>query len=243
MNQRFENSFWYIKNCSLFSQLLASDIVELDSQSRVRKLNKGGSVYVARQYGDALLLVAEGRVKICHASADGKQTSLGFVDAGEVFGESTIFGDATHGEYVEATETTTLVLIQKEAFERVLARHPNLALGISRLIGKRCQQIERRLRNFLFHSNRERVTYLLLELCERYGMWTDEGVLLEINLSHQDMSSMIGCTRETVNVILGQMQRETLLEIARKRIVITDLPRLAAEVKEPAPEINTPAGS
>ena len=71
------DSFWYIKNCNLFSQLSASDIAELESQSRMRKLKKGDPVYLPHEEADGVLLVVQGRVKICHATPDGKQSILG----------------------------------------------------------------------------------------------------------------------------------------------------------------------
>ena len=86
-------------------------------------------------------------------------------------------------------------------------------------------------------SNRERVIHLLIELCEKYGRRSDSGITLDIRLSHQEMASIIGSTRETVTVVLGQLQKESLIQIARRRVVILDLRRLAEAVNEKAPEI------
>jgi CRP-like cAMP-binding protein len=109
------------------------------------------------------------------------------------------------------------------------------------LIGSRRQRVEKRLRNLLFRSNRERVIHLLLELCEKYGQMTDDGIALNIRLSHQEMACIIGSTRETVTVVLGQLQKENFLRISRRRVIITDLDRLASEVNEPAPTMKLPA--
>lgn len=231
------DSFWYIKNCDLFSQLSASDIADLESQSKVRKLKKGDPVYLPTEQADGVLLVAQGRVKVCHATPDGKQSILGFVDVGEIFGELSILGSSRRDEYVEATEKATLVLLPKDAINRVLRKYPELVLGVTKLIGMRRQRVEKRLRNLLFRSNRERVIHLLIELCEKYGRRADSGITLDIRLSHQEMASIIGSTRETVTVVLGQLQKESLIQIARRRVVILDLHRLSTEVNEPTPEI------
>jgi hypothetical protein len=55
------------------------------------------------------------------------------------------------------------------------------------------------------------------------------------------MACIIGSTRETVTVVLGQLQKENFLRISRRRVIITDLDRLASEVNEPAPTMNLPA--
>lgn len=231
------DSFWYIKNCNLFSQLSASDVAELESQSRMRKLKKGEPVYLPNEQADGVLLVAQGRVKICHATPDGKQSILGFIDSGEIFGELALLGGERRDEYVEATEKTTLVLLPKQALESAIRKYPDIVLGVSKLIGTRRQRIEKRLRNLLFRSNRERVIHLLLELCEKYGELSEEGISLNIRLSHQEMACIIGSTRETVTVVLGQLQKENLLKISRRRVTITDLDRLASEVNEVPPQV------
>ncbi len=233
------DSFWYIKNCNLFSQLSASDIADLEAQSQLRKLKKGDPVYLPTEQADGVLLIAQGRVKVCHATPDGKQSILGFLDVGEIFGELSILGNERRDEYVEAAEKTTLVLLPKEAITAVLRKYPELVLGITKLIGVRRQRVEKRLRNLLFRSNRERVIHLIIELCEKYGRQTEAGITLEIRLSHQEMASIIGSTRETVTVVLGQLQKEELIQIARRRVVILDLQRLAIAVNESAPEVQS----
>ncbi len=230
------DSFWYIKNCDLFSKLAPNDIAHLESQSRMRVLKRGETVYLPHQEADGVILVAQGRVKICHATPDGKQSILGFVDEGEIFGELALVGGEHRDEYVETTEKSTLVLIPKLALQKVFQRHPEIVIGVTKLIGLRRQRIQRRLRNLLFRSNRERVIHLLMELAEKYAEpASSEGYFLNIRLSHQEMACVIGSTRETVTVVLGQLQKEGLLVISRRKILINDLAKLAREVNESAP--------
>ena len=99
---------------------------------------------------------------------------------------------------------------------------------MTKLIGLRRKKIERRLRNLLFRSNRDRLGHLLLELTEQYGKPVVDGVLLDIKLSHQELASIIGVTRETVTTLLGEMQLEGLLKISRQKVVIRNLQRLSA---------------
>ena len=109
--------------------------------------------------------------------------------------------------------------------------YPNISLGITKLIGFRRLRIERRLKSLLFHSNRDRLVHLLLELAEQYGTQHADGVLLGIRLSHQDLASIIGSTRETVTVLLGKLQGEKKIKVGRRRIVITQPRELAESVQ------------
>ena len=122
--------------------------------------------------------------------------------------------------------------------QAIIQKYPRIVLGITKLIGMRRQKVERRLKNLLFRSNRERVIHLLLELSEKYGEQHPSGISLMIRLSHQEMAGVIGSTRETVTVVLGQLQSEKLIEISRRKIIITDLQKLAHEVNEVVPKIS-----
>ena len=84
--------------------------------------------------------------------------------------------------------------------------------------------------HLLFHSNRQRLVHLLLELANDYGRPSPEGVELGVRLSHQDLANIIGSTRETVTVTLGQLQAEGRLRVGRKRIILTDVEGLAGSL-------------
>ena len=101
----------------------------------------------------------------------------------------------------------------------------------------RRQRIERRLRNLLFQSNRKRLIHLLLELVERYGLLVPDGVKINIKLTHLEMANVIGSTRETVTVVLGQLQDEGLIQVERRQITICQPEKLAAEVDEKIPTL------
>ncbi len=232
------DSYWYIKNCDLFSQVSAEDVAWLESKSRMRKVKRGEAVYLPDDACDDILLVAAGRVKICHATPGGKQSIIGFVDSGEIFGELALLdSDANRDGIAEAAEKSIVVAIPKNELLAIVQKYPSIVLGVTKLIGLRRQRVERRLRNLLFRSNRERVIHLLLELSEKYGRRTASEIELQIRLSHQEMASIIGSTRETVTVVLGQLQAEGLLSISRRRIFLISLEKLAGEVNEPTPQL------
>ena len=93
------------------------------------------------------------------------------------------------------------------------------------------------MKNLLFLSNRERLTHLLLELAEQYGAKVDGAVRLSIKLSHQDLASIIGSTRETVTVVLGDLQAEGLVSVGRRRITLLETNKLAETVQRDAPKL------
>ncbi|MGE3239501.1 MAG: Crp/Fnr family transcriptional regulator [Pirellulales bacterium] len=230
------DQIWYVKNCRLFDQLSDGQFAQLERSARIRRFPKGATIYLPSDAGSGVFLLADGRVKLCSITPDGKQAILAFIEPGELFGELAILGESEREEHAEAMAASTLVLLPGDALERLMNESAALALGVTKLIGLRRKRIERRLKSLLFRSNRDRLIHLLLDLSGQYGKQDKDGILLAIPLSHQDLASIIGATRETVTTLLGELQLERLLKVARQRLVIRDLGRLAkcVQMRPPA---------
>ncbi len=119
-----------------------------------------------------------------------------------------------------------------------MAEHPNLSLHVTKLMGLSLRRFERRLKSLLFRSNRERVVHLLFDLAEKYGRYGKDGaIIIGIRLSHQELANIIGSTRETVTLVLGELQEEGAIAVSRKEIVLNQVGRLADMIEAPIPNI------
>lgn len=232
-----EEKLWYLKSSDLFEQLSADEITRVESRSRMQTFPRKGLVYLPSDSSDAVFLLTRGRIRLYHITAEGKETVLAFIEPGEIFGELSLLNPGRREEFAEAMTPSTVVMIPGEVLRSLMEIHPALTIQLTRLMGLRRKRIERRLKSLLFRSNRERLVYLLLELAGRYGERTGDGLALGIRLSHQELSSVIGSTRETVTVLLGELQLEGSLIIKRRQIILTNLKQLAASLDETPPEV------
>ena len=228
---------WHLKQCDLFQHLAPDELRLLESRCRIRKVPRGSPIYLPADDADGVLLVTSGRVKICGFSVDGRQSILAFIEPGELFGELAVLDESARDEYAEAVEASSVILIPADEIRRLMAAHAEVSLGVTKLVGLRRRRIERRLKYLLFRSNRERLIHLLLELAEQYGFETADGIALRIKLSHQDLANIIGSTRETVTVVLGELQNEGSLRLGRRKIVLRDVNRLARIVSTTPPQL------
>jgi CRP/FNR family cyclic AMP-dependent transcriptional regulator len=237
-----DEKFWYLKNCSLFECLSDEHVRRLEGRAKARTFKRGALVYVPSDQGDCVLLLASGRVKIFHNTQDGKQAVLALIDPGELFGELAIatIEEGQREEHAETMEASTVVLIPADDIKRLAAEHPGLSVGITKLMGLSRRRVERRLKSLLFCSNRERLVHLLFDLAEKYGRYTKEGgISLGIHLSHQELASIIGSTRETVTLVLGELQAEGSISISRREILLNQVGRLAEMIEMPIPKLKS----
>ena len=232
-----DEKFWYLKNCPLFERLSEEQVRQLESVSLARTFPKGNLVYMPADAGESVFLLTSGRVKLYHITSEGKQAVLALIEPGELFGELAVFDGGEREEFAQTMASSTVIKIPRVEVQQLMESHPNVALGITKLMGFRRRRIERRLKSLLFRSNRERLVHLLIELADKYGTRTDDGVRLGIKLSHQDLASIIGSTRETVTVVLGELQNEGSVLIQRRQIVLKRMEHLAASIEVSSPQV------
>ncbi len=240
-----DEKFWFLKQCQLFERLTPQQVSRLEATARARNFSRGSLIYMPADASDSVFLVTAGRVKLYHITGEGKQALLALIDPGELFGELAVVDESQREEFAEAMEASHVIKLPRDELQRLMQEHPDVALGVTKLMGLRRQRVERRLKSLLFRSNRERLIHLLLELAEKYGRRGPEGVALSIKLSHQELASIIGSTRETVTVVLGELQNEGRVIIKRRQIVLKQMEDLGRmiDVEPPILPVSTTPGN
>jgi len=231
---------WFLKRCDLFERLTPDEAAHLERRAVMRTFKRGNIIYFPDDPGRSILVLLRGRVKIKSLTVQGKETILAFIDEGEIFGELALVDSEPRHEYAEAVESAQVLVIPSEDVQWLLERRPDVALSVTKLLGLRRRRIENRLRNILFCSVRERIIHLLLELVESHGRQVREGWEIGLPLSHQDLANLIGATRETVSLGLGQLQVERSIRVSRRRITVVNRGRLECEVRGSSGHVAAP---
>ena len=223
------NKLWYLKRCDLFERLTPEQDEQLEGRAVMRRFTKGGVIYLPSEMARSVLVLASGRVKIKGLTPDGKEFIYAFIEPGEIFGELALVDESPREEFAEALETCEVLAIARDELFALMAAQPEVSLGITKLLGLRRRRIEMRLRNIMFRSNRQRVLGVLLELLDSYGERSGPNWQIRLRLSHQELASLIGAMRETVTIVLGQLQLEGFIRVKCRCITVLDRDRLAAE--------------
>lgn len=221
------SSFWFLKSCILFEKIPDVELGRLENVCRQKEFSKKEIIYAPPDEANSVFVVARGRIRLYHLTSDGKESVLTFIDPGEIFGELSVLEGGRHEEFAEAMEQSLVVRIPIGVLDEILERHPDISLKLTRLIGLRRRNIERRLKSLLFRSNRERLLHLLLELAEKYGKSSQLGMTIGIRLSQQEYASIIGSTRESVTLLMKEFETEGILLVERREVILRDPKHLA----------------
>ena len=170
-------------------------------------------------------LVVRGMVKLTALSINGDEMLLGLAGPNEPFGDPL--------SNVEAYEATTLCdtdLLCLTCDE--ISREPHLAMALLQGMGVRYRQSESMLALLGLRRVEDRVRGFLELLANDYGQPCEEGLRLDIKLTHQELASALSTTRVTVTRVLGVLRDEGWLQIdGKRRLVISHLPASTARVR------------
>ncbi len=224
-----------VVHCELLNQLGPEQARSMLWSARSRRMPARTAVFVPGERSESLYILVSGTVKISHLTSDGKELILAIVEPGAIFGEESVVGVGRRDVLAMTLEPCEVLIVPASEFRRCLDNHPAAAQSFARLMVERRRRIEERLKHIIYLPQRERLVHALLDLLELFGEPCSHAIQLRVRLTHQEWAALIGATRETVTSILLELRAEGLLAVGRRRLVLTDVARLAALVGRKPP--------
>jgi CRP-like cAMP-binding protein len=204
---------WYLKNVNLFHGISDAEMRMVEERTVMREIRRKEVLYLPGDAGDRIYLLKRGVVKISTLTDDGKEIILALLRKGEVFGEESVLEDAPRDHMAEAYEDALICVVTRQDFMGILRAHPEMAFKVTKLVGFRLRTLRNRVEGLLFKGAPARLAQTLLDLARDHGVKDDHGVLLPLRLSQQDLASLIGVTRESVNLALADFSARGLVEL------------------------------
>ncbi len=209
-----------LKKISLFKNLDDQDLQSLLSLFISRRYNRGE--LILRQYskGDALFLIIKGRVKVVLYGENGKEIVLSILNANDFFGEMSLLDGKPRSANVMAAEESTILVLERKVFKSHLLQHPLITLSLLEKLCKRLRQADEKIGNLVLLDVYGRVGHILLQMARDHGKPIMGGVLIENRPTHQEISAMVGSSRETVSRALKDLAQKGHITISGKNIII-----------------------
>jgi CRP-like cAMP-binding protein len=188
--------------------------------ARVRRLPKDLRIFNQGDDGVRAHAIVEGGVRIAQSGSDGAQVVIRFIGPGEMFGTVSLF---TNGRYpadaIALAETLEASWSEAELLE-LMGRHPQIAINVIRIIGKRLQEVQDRVRELATQRAERRVAHVVLRLARQAGQSTVNGTAIEFPLRRKDVADIAGTTLHTASRILTGWEKAGLLTSHNQRLTI-----------------------
>ena len=210
----------YFKQVSFFADLPEDEIQALSSATKRRTFRAGEVIFHRDDPGQVLYMIKEGKVKICIISPDGQEVSLTVFGKGEVFGEFALLDGLPRSADAVALEKVECYTLQRSDFQNAILKNPKIAILVLEALSKRLRNTNNMVEDLIFLDVYGRVAKKLLELADAHGVKTEEGVVIDVRLTQQELASMVGASRESVNKVLGYFTDKNFISTDKHRITI-----------------------
>lgn len=176
-----------------------------------------------------IFYIKTGYVRQYLISHDGKELTTIIYKSADLFPIKWAVINSPIKSYFETLTTVELCKAPKEAFLGFLRSDPDVFLKLTSRIVNRLSAVLERLEYLAFGNAYQKVISILLILAERFGKQNKKQTTIQIPLTHNDIASLIGMTRETVSIEMNKLKKKKSIYYKQRFLVIKNIDRLKEE--------------
>lgn len=201
------------------------DSLKKRSEDRdVRIYKKKDDIYKEGHYPKGIYFVNKGKIKIHKANELGKELITELHSAGDFFGYISLLQEETYSNSATALEESEIYMIPKDDFFELLYKNADISKKFIELLSNNIQEGEKQLVRLAYNSVRKRVAEALIKLSDKYKNKEDKK--FSMNISREDLASIVGTAPETVIRTLSDFKEDKLIDISGSTITILDHEKL-----------------
>src|SRR5882757_4531520 len=221
------SALWYFESVNLYDILCPHKVKPMAERHTFNYFKKDQFIYFPDEPAQYIYMVADGRVRIGHYLDDGKEVITAILGMGEIFGELALAGEEKRKDFAQAMdEKTTVCPLSIEELKQLMYDNRELSFKMLKLVGLRLMRLERKLELLVFKDARTRIIEFLKDAAAWKGKKVGFETMIPTQLTHKDIASLTGNSRQTVTTILNELKDKNLINFDRKKILIRDLEKL-----------------
>ncbi|MFG2099900.1 Crp/Fnr family transcriptional regulator [Micromonospora echinaurantiaca] len=173
-----------------------------------------------REPTDFAVVLLDGCVKVFTNGLRGYQTILGIRDAGDLVGEQAGMDGGQRAATLSALTPVEALILPAEPFRAFLRARPDAADIVRRTVSGRLREADQHRAAVGSRTVPQRLAALLLHLGQRYGVRVDDGILIELPLSQEDLAGLIMTSQRTLGRVLEQWRASGLVMTGRRSLLV-----------------------
>jgi CRP/FNR family transcriptional regulator, cyclic AMP receptor protein len=210
-----------------FKQQLRDSLVNETLNSRAITIAKHDHVYTCGDQDEMVYFIESGQVKLLMLSPEGRECLLAIHAAGDIFGELCLSGLGARLETATAMEETVLKQIPcSKFFARI--RHDALFEGFVQYLAVRIADQQQIIANLVTVDSEQRLGKTLLRLARTLGKKDPRSIRIELKISHEELSEMVGTTRPRISLFMQRFRNLGLIETSEEHFLIIKEKKLTA---------------
>jgi len=206
------------KSSGCFRQLIPSELEFINHNKTQILYRKDENICKEKAYASSVLYIADGLVKLYLESPQNRNINLKILKTSEYIGLSSIYGDNIYHYSAIALVDSTICMINKDSFRKVLIDNGHFSSEIIQWYCAQEKQLFNRIKSLGHKQMHGRLADVLLTLCdENY----DQDILFD-NMSRKDIADFACISTESTVRLLTELKNDGIIDLDGKKIIILD---------------------
>ena len=187
-----------------------------------KTFRKRETVFHPGEHKQFIYFLARGRMRVYVIHPDGQEFTVTVLEQGDVFsGHTRTFG--------KALEECEVIFVPIQSFRSLVLEVPALSFRLAGVLGDSLKNTFNIIEKLAFKDVNERLSQFLVETAEQRGNPISEGVSVDLGFNYQEIATLVGCSRQTVSAFFNGLQKQGIIQIDKKIVVIKDLTAFKTE--------------
>jgi CRP-like cAMP-binding protein len=210
-----------IQASTLFAHLGDEDLSEVLRAARSQARNDQSFFFMQGDPGEDIFILISGQVKLTQLTPDGQQLILEYISPGKEFGLMAVLSDIAYPISAQAVGECEALAWGRMTLKRLIQEYPPMAINAMSILAAHVRELQSRLQEVTTQRVEQRIARTLLRLAQQSGVKNEEGVVIDLPLTRQDLAEMSGTTLYTVSRTLTQWEKQGLIRSHRAQVMIT----------------------
>ncbi len=202
-----------LRSVPLFSELTDQDIASLARLATRRRYPKDTVVFFENEAGDFFFTIVI-------LGDDGREIILSILGPGDFFGEMALLDNEPRSATAIAVEDAELLSLHRTDFQNTIGDNPSISTALIKILTARLRRANHQISTLALLDVYGRVARVILDMAREEGRRLKDGRIAFRRATHQEIANRIGTTRETVTRMLKDLERQALIRVDGKEIVL-----------------------
>jgi len=212
-----------VRRSSLFRDSNPTVFTQVIKAGTQRSIEAGGFFFLQGTPATHAYVLLQGRVKMLQITPGGQQIALRIMTPGQTYGGIAMLNPAAgYPATAQAVEDSTAIAWSTTDLRQLAEHDPSISLNTMKLMHGYITELQERQKALLTGRVEQRIARILLQLAAQSGRQVEEGTLIDLRLTRQDVAEMSGTTLYTVSRTLKQWERQGFLKIGREIVIVRD---------------------
>ncbi|MEH7252580.1 Crp/Fnr family transcriptional regulator [Neobacillus niacini] len=198
---------------------------------QVQKVKAKTVLFQEKDSVEYVYLLLSGTVALGRVHMRGKDFILKMLNSNELIVEYQIFKHNPHYQFYAKTLVDSEILaIKKDQFEEFIMNDPDAMNAFVSWLSTSYLKAQMKCQDLIMNGKKGGLYSMLIRLCNTYGIKTDEGILIDLPLTHQELANLTFGTREVIQRALKELREEDVISYDQQKFTIKNLAYLRKEV-------------